>query len=140
MTLVVADASVVLKLFLAETGSAEAEVLESNNDLIAPDLVIPEFLNALWKAVRRKFVESGEAQQIAAAIASSFFAIVPTQELAARAWEIVALLDHPAYDTFYLALAEREGCRFITADDGVYRKTRSTEFAKLVVPLLPRYA
>jgi len=140
MTFVVVDASVALKLFLAETGSAEAEALVNTHDVIAPDLVIPESLNALWKAVRRKFVQAGEAQQIAAAIASTFFAIVPTQELAPHAWEIVVLLDHPAYDTFYLALAEREGCRFITADDLLYHKTRSTKFAKLVVPLLPRDA
>lgn len=138
MTLAVVDASVLLKLYLAETGSTEAEALENRHDLIAPDLVIAETMNALWKALRRKFVQAAEAKQVVEGISKSFFAIVPTEELAERAWEIVVALDHPAYDTFYLALAERERCMFVTADERLYRKTRGTKFATLVSPLLAR--
>jgi predicted nucleic acid-binding protein len=137
MTLAVVDASVVLKLFLAEDGSSEAEALESSHDLIAPDLVIPETLNALWKALRRKFIEAAQARRIAASMRKPFLAVVPAEELVVRAWEIVVALDHPAYDALYIALAEREGCALVTADERLYRKTRSTKFAKLVTPLLP---
>ena len=37
---------------------------------------------------------------------------------------IAVMLDHPAYDCIYLAMAEAEGTRFVTADDRLLRKLR----------------
>ncbi|HWE05934.1 MAG TPA: type II toxin-antitoxin system VapC family toxin [Rhizomicrobium sp.] len=138
MTLAVVDASVALKLFIAEVGSAEAEEIQRTHDLIAPDLVLPELLNALWKARRLGLVGAEQARQIAAAIAQPFFAFVPSEELLDRAWAIAVALDHPAYDAFYIALAERERCVLFTADERLTRKTRRTSFTKLVKMLKTR--
>ena len=132
MTLAVADASIALKLFLAEDGSPEAEVLHKNYDWIAPDLVIPETLNALWKAFRRGLVGMDQAAQIAAAVAEPFSALVPAEELAEAAWNIATQLDHPAYDAFYVALAGRERCSLFTADERLCRKTRGNPYSEVV--------
>ena len=46
-------------------------------------------------------------------------AMRPYLEAATR---IAVALDHPAYDCIYIALAEAEGLRFVTADAGLVRK------------------
>jgi predicted nucleic acid-binding protein len=46
------------------------------------------------------------------------------------------LLNHPVYDCFYVALAQREKSMLVTADDRLYRKTRGTQFEPLVRPLV----
>jgi predicted nucleic acid-binding protein len=95
VTLAVTDASVALKLFLAEEGSEESEKLQRRHDLIAPDLVLPEILNALWKAHRRGLVGDEQAKLVAASIAQPFFALVPAEELLERSWDIAVALDVP---------------------------------------------
>jgi predicted nucleic acid-binding protein len=138
VTLAVVDASVALKLFVAEEGSDKAEALHRDFDLIAPDLVIPETLNALWKAHRRGLVGKEHALQIVPAIAKPYFALFAADELAESAWNIAVSLDHPAYDGFYVALAEMQHCTLFTADERLWRKTRRTRFASLVKQLQRR--
>ena len=54
MTLVV-DASVALKWFVDEDGSDRAvALLDGDEPLIAPDLVVAEVCNAAWKSLRRR--------------------------------------------------------------------------------------
>jgi len=46
----VADASVVIKWYVPEPGSAKVPaLLGGGNVLIAPDLLVPELANILWK-------------------------------------------------------------------------------------------
>jgi predicted nucleic acid-binding protein len=44
-------------------------------------------------------------------------------------------LRHPAYDCFYLALAERNTSPLVTADDRLIRRCADTPFEKLVQSL-----
>jgi len=44
-------------------------------------------------------------------------------------------LRHPAYDCFYLALAERSASPLVTADDRLISRCSSTPFEKLVQSL-----
>lgn len=49
----VIDASVAVKFLTQEAGSTEAFVyLESDEPLLAPDLILPEVANALWKKIK----------------------------------------------------------------------------------------
>jgi predicted nucleic acid-binding protein len=50
--LIVADASVALKWFKDEAGSDGARALLLREPLVAPELILPEMLNASWKSVR----------------------------------------------------------------------------------------
>lgn len=115
MTLVV-DASVAVQWALNEAGTTRALALRHEEGLIAPSLIATEIGNALWKAVRRGHVARAEALDTMAAILIPFDALVPVEDLRSRALEIALELDHPIYDCFYLALAERERCPLVTAD------------------------
>jgi predicted nucleic acid-binding protein len=134
--IVVVDASVALKWFIDEDGSREAARLLAGGDgLIAPDLIMPEVCNATWKMVRRGIMR--EVQQIAAVtrIPSILDELVSTAGLAPRAAALSTLLDHPAYDCFYLALAEQRGTTLISADRRLTRRVADTIWGQMVTDL-----
>jgi predicted nucleic acid-binding protein len=133
LTARVIDASVAAKWFFAEKGSAEAQrLVESESVLVAPDLLIPETCNIAWK---KFFVDDATAEQAAAVAAhlpNLVDQIVPSRHIAGRAVEIAMALAHPAYDCFYLALAELADCRLITADARFGAKVAGTAWAERV--------
>jgi predicted nucleic acid-binding protein len=61
--------------------------------------------------------------------------LAPSAPLAARAFAIASALAHPAFDCFYLALAERHGTRLVTADRRLVTRLAASQWAKLVVAL-----
>jgi predicted nucleic acid-binding protein len=132
---VVVDSSVAAKWFLQEPGSPEAEALQRGDDMIAPDLIVAEVLNTIWKNIRMARIVAGQMEFVAASLPKYFFSLVPSQAVASEAGQAAIELDHPVYDCFYIALAARDGCSFVTADERLYRKTRQTRFASLVEPL-----
>jgi predicted nucleic acid-binding protein len=131
MTLVV-DASVALKWFVIEPGTDAAETLLAGPEpLIAPQLVVGEICNAAWKLWRRGALAAIQTQRIASRIAGTFDRLVPLPGLASRSTALALELDHPAYDCFYLALAERERTVVVTADRRLVAKVAGTRFAGL---------
>jgi predicted nucleic acid-binding protein len=116
MTLI-ADASVALKWNIAEAGSAAAlELFRRDPFIIAPDLVISELTNALWRKVLQGELQAPQASSALAATLRGFHKLEPCESLADRALSLAYALQHPAYDCFYLALAEASGAMFVTAD------------------------
>jgi predicted nucleic acid-binding protein len=135
MTLVV-DASVALKWFVEEDGSAAtAALLMSPELLVAPDLIVPEVCNAAWKAVRAGAMLPEQQDHAASRLAAAFDELVPTAALAKRAAELSRLLDHPGYDCFYLALSEQRGARLVTADRKLLQHIEATGWEARVVDL-----
>ena len=133
MTLVV-DASVAVQWVLDEPGTERALRLRSDDGLIAPSLIAAEVANALWKAVRRGIVKRTDAMASIGSILIPFEAIIPIEELRSRALDLAVELNHPIYDCFYLALAERERCGLVTADKrliGAAKKLRHIEITAL---------
>lgn len=134
---VVVDASVAVKWYVPERGSAEAAaLLEGGSHLIAPDLLVPEFGNTLWKKSIRGELRAGEARTIVGA----FLAVPPvtlhsSALLLQAALEIALKFGRTAYDALYLALAVAEDCPFITADDTLVRAVRRTAMREFVRPL-----
>ncbi len=130
MTLVV-DASVACKWLVEEVGSAEAaKLLAGNEGLIAPDLVIPEVCNALWRKSRAGQIAAAVARELVDGIAGFFDALVPSAGLAARSFAIAETLDHPVYDCFYLALAEHADAPLVTADTRLLKRLAGTTWAR----------
>lgn len=115
MSLVV-DASVAVQWVLDEDGTARANALRSEDNLIAPTLIAAEIGSAIWKAVRRGTVTRADGIIAIEAALLPFQLLITTEELRVRALELAIDLNHPIYDCFYLALAERERCALVSAD------------------------
>ena len=122
MTKFVIDASIALKWVVQEDGTNQALVLRQHARLIAPDLLVPECANILWKKVQRKELTRDEALLAARLLQGAEIELLPTRSLLEQAARIAIELDHPAYDCLYLALAMENGCRFVTADERFIRK------------------
>ena len=114
----VVDASVAVKWVVPETLSANAErVLASEEELLAPDLLLVEAANALWKKTERREISAAEAGRALDVVLSSGLVIRPSRPLLHRAVTLAGRLGHPVYDCVYLALAEQERATLVTGDE-----------------------
>lgn len=118
MTPLVVDSSVAVKWFVPEALSeVAARLLEPGYDLTAPDLLVPEFGNVLWKKMRRNEIRRHEALEIVAALGEVPLTIVGSAALVAPALEIAAAYGRTVYDALYVALAVARDCALVTADE-----------------------
>ena len=116
MTIVV-DASVAVKWIIPEVLSDQASSLRGRTDpLLAPDLLLPEAANALWKKPMRREITAREAAQAIDLLMASGLDLRPSGPLLGRALTVARRLRHPVYDCLYVALAQAEGATLITAD------------------------
>ena len=137
MTLVV-DASIVCKWFVDEANSQQArDVLAGGDTLIAPDLLVAEVCNTLWKKVRLGEASAAQAGEVAAELAGFFDHFAAMAPLASAASDMALRLNHPVYDCFYLALAARENVPLVTADARLMQAVTGSPWSDLVRPLLP---
>jgi predicted nucleic acid-binding protein len=126
----VVDASVVLKWFLPEPDSATADYLLEqflNNEveLLAPDIMLIEAANALWKrVVFQKLLSANEATLIHRDLLTLPFALIDSESLASAAFQVALQHNHPVYDSLYCALAIARRCDFVTADRTLANKLR----------------
>lgn len=134
MTLVV-DASVALKWVVPEPGWQLAHKVRASDDCVAPELVIAELANVLWKLARRNEIGESRVNEIIVQIPGLFDRLDPLVELLPAAAGISLQLDHPAYDCFYLALAEREGAPLVTADKRLLGRVAGTQWERSVLDL-----
>ena len=135
MTLVI-DASVACKWFFEEPLSAEARALaEAGEAFSAPDLILVECANAAWRRVSAETVPLTQAQAFLAALPKWFVSLFPSSRMHARAFEMACVLDHPVYDCLYLALAEDEGSRMVTADLAFVSRVRRSPWSNRVQSL-----
>lgn len=132
MTLLI-DASVAIKWIVPEEDSDRANDWLTR-DLAAPDFLLIELSNILWKKARA--AELLAAQALAGlAMVQNALEFLPVRGLERRALEIGFALDHSTYDCFYLALSETVGMKILTADKRLIRKCENTIFAASLEPL-----
>jgi predicted nucleic acid-binding protein len=128
----VIDASVVLKWFLREEDSEGADALFdafllNKIQLSAPDVLLLEVANALWKqTVLLKRLHLQEALAIFHDFLTLPLNLQSTNLLASSALELAVKHHHPVYDTLYCALALDHDCEFITADRVLVTKLGSS--------------
>lgn len=114
-TLVI-DASVAVKWVVTEEGSDDAVRLRSAFSFVAPELLLPECANILWKKVQLRELEPTEACLAIGLLERSGIDFQSMQGLGETATRLAIELGHPAYDCVYLALAARRNLHFVTAD------------------------
>jgi predicted nucleic acid-binding protein len=136
--MIVLDASVTVKWFASEPGSAEARSLvHSAEELLAPELTQVEVASALVKKAIRQQLSLEEAHAALTlwfeAIKDGDIVLLPDADYLAPASELALQLAHPLADCLYLALAERLGVALITADrDFARRAARHSALVQLL--------
>ena len=127
MTDVVVDSCVATKWFVAESDSEKAfTLLEPEFDLIAPDIVLAEIANALWKNARLKRVSADVPVRGLLDAPRYFTALQPTAALLEDATRLAQAIDHPVYDCIYVVAARRAGAPLVTSDSRLVAKVAGT--------------
>src|SRR4051795_10500779 len=123
----VSDSSVAVKWVLNESDSAKALRLRDDYDaglveLLAPDVFPADVGHALAKAERRKVIAVGTGIGLLADVLRTLPRLYPSlPDLLPRAFAIASHHHIGVYDCLYVALAGREGCQLVTADDKLVR-------------------
>ena len=134
----VLDASVALCWVIPRPLTSKAVQLRDEygqkiHELLAPAVFIDEVAGALTKAERQKDIAVGQAAPLYVKVMNSPPVLMPHASLIARAIEISSRTRSAYYDCLYVALAEREGCELVTADQKSINNLAS-HFA-FIVPL-----
>ncbi len=133
MSSVVVDASVAGKWFFAEQHSdRSSRLLSSRRTLLAPDLLMTEFGNLIWKRCRRSELSQDEARAVLRDFLRIPLSIVPSSPLVGPALEIALACDRTFYDCLYLALAVNRNCRLVTADERFVNALASGPYSRYI--------
>ncbi len=122
MNTLVIDASIAVKWVVEEDGTTDALALRQKAKLIAPELLVAECANILWKKVQRNELMHDEALLAARLLQGAEIELLPMRSLLESATQISIEIDHPAYDCLYLALAVEKKRKFVTADKRFLQK------------------
>lgn len=123
MNLIV-DASIAVKWFLDEEDCESARRLLDESSIFAPDLILLETYNAVWKRWRRGEALASQLENLVPLLAQAIEWLHPSDELAKAAAVLSRTLRHPIYDCVYLALAARERLPLVTADRELFKISR----------------
>jgi len=131
MSLYAVDASVAVKLYVPEVHSLQAvKFFSGKHDLIAPDLMLSEFGNIIWKKVTLLGeLTQDEGQKIIAAVQRLPLTYYRTTDLLTDAFQIALNTQRTVYDCLYVALAASQGCQLITDDRKLFASLQQTSLA-----------
>src|SRR5574340_743324 len=117
MSAIVVDASVMIKCAVTESGSPSARsIVAEAEGVFAPELLLAECANALWKRVHRGLASRSEVSAALATLRDMPAALLPMRELTSLAFTFALEFDHPIYDCYYLAAVILKDCALATAD------------------------
>jgi predicted nucleic acid-binding protein len=134
----VLDSNVALKWVLPEIDSDKALRLRAEaqagvHELLAPDVFPVEVAHALTRAERKGDIPVGDADVHLLYILSTPPQFHPSLSMLHRAVAISSAARAGVYDCLYVALAEREKCELVTADDKLVKKLQPS--FPFIVPL-----
>jgi predicted nucleic acid-binding protein len=108
MSVVVVDASVVIKWFIAENGTnAALRLFDSGQQFVAPDLLFAEVANTIWKKTLRGELTAMDSHHLAADLERIAVETIPCRELVTDAHALALITSRSVYDSMYVALAIR---------------------------------
>ena len=113
----VLDASAAVRLILADPAATDlAERVGGAALVLAPELMLTELANTLWKLQRAQRLNDLDPQELLAEARELVDRLEPDRHLQAEALALACHLNHPVYDCLYLALARREAASMISSD------------------------
>jgi predicted nucleic acid-binding protein len=118
----VLDSSVAFKWVVRELDSDKADLVRADflngiHELLAPDVYPVEVAHALTRAERQARVIVGQARHLNLDVLTTPPQFHSYRLLLTRAVDISSQMRIGVYDCLYVALAEREKCKLVTADD-----------------------
>jgi predicted nucleic acid-binding protein len=119
---VVLDANCAIEIALNKPeGDRLKTLLDESEQVLAPDLLIPEVVNALWKYHQFNQLSLSVCDQAMELLPILVETFVPSQEIYREAFALTRAQQSRAavvntYDMFYLALARRENAVLLTLD------------------------
>lgn len=125
MAAYVLDASVLAALYVDDPATKPSEAaLEriARDELHAPDLVVLEVANVLWKRVRREELRAEDAMTAIADLSAASIRLHPVGGLVAQSLALALSHGFTTYDATYVALATRVGGTVITNDGGMRQR------------------
>ena len=133
---VVVDACVAIKWFISEPDSVQAQRLfTASYQRAAPDFVLLELANALWKNERLGRVKAEHARSAIAKVPDFFSSLLPSANLLPKAAELAREIDNPVYDCLYVIAASGLNAQLVTTDSKLIVKLAATKHAKNVIEL-----
>ena len=134
----VLDSSVAFKWAVTEVDTTKALRIRANyqqgvHELIAPDIFPIEVAHAMTRAERQGRVNTADGWRFWRGIMADSPHLHSYLPFMPRAYEISSTLRVGVYDCLYVALAEREGCEFVTADDRLVKNLKPS--FPFIVPL-----
>ena len=123
---VVLDANCAIEIALNKPeGDRLKALLDKSEQVLAPDLLIPEFVNALWKYHQFNQLSLSVCDQALDLLPVLVETFVPSQEIYRDAFALTrAQQSRAAYDMFYLALALREDAVLLTLDSTLKKEAK----------------
>jgi predicted nucleic acid-binding protein len=113
----VLDAGAAIEVVLARGKAREFErCLEEADQVLAPDLIVPEVVNTIWKYHQFENLSLDTCDQALQFALDLVDVLVPGKDLYREAFLLSRSGRQSAYDMFYLALARREDAGFLTTD------------------------
>ena len=113
----VLDASAPVRLILADPAAADlADRVGGAAMVLAPELMLTQLANTLWKLRRADRLINLDPQELLAEARELVDRLEPDRHLLAEALALACHLNHPVYDCLYLALARREAASLISSD------------------------
>lgn len=131
----VVHSSVAVKWVSKEAGSDRAAALLGQK-LWAPELLLAECSNVLWKKVRRGELSAAEARAACSILVRAPMELTSMKGLAPIATDLALTLDHPAFDCVYLALAREQACPLVTSDLRLFNRLAQSPQPGIQVQLL----
>ena len=131
MTAQVIDTSALVKYVLPEPDSSVVENLVALHhagtvNLMAPEYILVESANVLWKHLQRGNIEPEDAAASLRTLRDLGIRLIPNAELLEDALTLAAEHGITVYDSLFCALADRENVQLITADNPLVRRLTGT--------------
>jgi predicted nucleic acid-binding protein len=121
----VLDASVLAALYVDDPATEQSEAALEQigaDELHAPDFVVLEVANVLWKRVRREELHAEDAMAATADLSAAPIRFHAVGDLVPQALALALAHGFTAYDATYVALATRVGGIVVTNDGGMRQR------------------
>ena len=96
--------------------------LDEANEVLAPELFVPEVVNAIWKLHHFGNLSLSACDGALEVLLEFIDTLVSCKDLYREAFLLSRSTSRPAYDMFYLALAKREDAALLTLDNALRKE------------------